>query len=249
MPTYHKSLAGVGWISLVPGGSNPDPVVLAEVDELGFDSDESQEDLEDENGDVIDAFVTKRVISGTISLKDFANSLLAMVTRGVTITPGRPIGYTHSAAIPATPFQITVPLTAPTRTFTQDMGVIDLTAGKAMTCDATATGAGVYAVDSAGQYTFNTADTGHTVLIYYRATPSTADGTTAAIATSASEASKYGLHFYNTKAGKSFGLYVPQALIPGISGKFAKGSWVSSSLKWKATKDSNGKLTYWYLPE
>ncbi len=246
---YHGSLAGCGSVFLDPGGTYPDILQLAEVDSYDFETNEDTEDLEDSNGDTIDSFVKKRVLSGSIGLKDFTNSLLAAVTRGVTIAPGRPIQYAYSTTIPTTPFQVTVPLTNPTRTYTRDLGVIDLTAGVEMTCAATATGTGVYAVNvGTGQYTFNTADASHSILISSTATSSTADGTAATIATSGAAATKFGLHLYNTQAGKAFGIYIPAAIIPGISAKFSKGGWVGSTLKWKATKDGSGNLAYTYLP-
>ncbi len=40
--SYSKSLAGVGWISLVPSGTYPDPIMLAEVD--GFDIDVNEDE-------------------------------------------------------------------------------------------------------------------------------------------------------------------------------------------------------------
>lgn len=241
--SYHKALAGTGWVSIVPGDTYPDPIHLAEID--GFDIDVTVEtaDLENSDGDVIDSFDTKRVIEGQISLKDFSNSLLAAATKGVTVATGANVGYSQSGTIPTTPFQITVTHSA---TFTTDLGVIDLTSGKAMTAAATATGTGVYAV-SAGVYTFNTADVSSSVLINYRAT-TTAD-TTATVSVTSSSTSKFGLHFYGTKAGKSFGIYVPQALLKGMSAKFAKSAWVGNTLKWTATADASNNLIYTYSPE
>lgn len=249
---YHKSLAGVGWISTVPSDVNPTPLVLATVSSLSLDVKEEDSDLQGDNIDILDSFPTKRVISGKIQTNDFSASLLAMVTNGVTVTSGRPSGYIHTGVVPATPFQVTVPLTNPVRTFTRDLGVINLSDGKAMTRGATSTGSNVYAVnESTGQYTFNTADAGDSFLIYHDATPTTADGVSAVMSavTSALAAPKFGIHVRKTLAGKSWGVYIPAARIPGLSGSFKREGWSDTSLEWKATTDATGKIIYLYSPE
>ena len=241
---YHKSLAGVGWVSLVPSGTFPDPIHLAEIESLDFNVTEEDSDLEDAAGDVIYSFTTKRVIEGTITLKDISGSLLAASTRGGTVTAAAgKLGYSQTSAIPTTPFTVTVTNSA---TFTKDLGVVDLTTGKAMLCDTTSTGTGVYSV-SAGAYVFNTADSTHSVLINYQTSSTTQVATDIASATAAS--AYFQLHCYNPLAAKPWGIYVPAARLPGLSAKFSKGGWSETTLKWKATKDSSNKYFYLYSPE
>lgn len=245
--SYHKSVQGVGWVSLVPSGTYPDPVHLAEIEALDFNITEEDADLEDSNGDIIDSFTTKRVFEGTVTLKDLSASLIAAATRGVTVAAGTKQGYAQSGVIPTTPFQITVTNGA---TFADDLGVIDLTSGKAMTCAATATGTGVYAVNTTtGQYTFNTADAGHTVLINYRATQSSTGNTASIASATASSNTYYGLHCHQVIAGKPWGIYIPQARLPGLSAKFSKGGWSDTTLKFKASKDASNNFVHVYLPE
>lgn len=243
--SYHKSVQGVGWVSLVPYGTYPDPVHLAEIEAMDLNITEEDGDLEDSNGDIIDSFTVKRVIEGTVTLKDISGSLLAATTRGVTVAAGTKQGYAQTSTIPTTPFQITVTNGA---TFADDLGVIDLTSGKAMTCAATATGTNVYSVTAAGVYTFNTADAGHSVLINYRATQA-AVGTTSTIASATQSQAYYGLHCYQVIAGKPWGIYVPAARLPGLSAKFGKGGWSDTTIKFKATKDASNNFVHIYLPE
>lgn len=244
--SYHKSVQGVGWVSLVPSGTFPDPIHLAEIESLDLNITEEDGDLQDASGDIIDSFTTKRVIEGTIALKDISGSLLAAVTRGVTVSAGTKQGYAQTTVIPTTPFEITVTQGA---TFASDLGVIDLTTGKAMVCDTTSTGTNVYAVNTAtGKYTFNTADSGHSVLINYRATQASV-GTTSIIASATTAQAYYGLHCYQVIAGKPWGIYIPAARLPGIGAKFGKAGWSDTSLKFKATKDSSGNFVHIYLPE
>jgi hypothetical protein len=93
--------------------------------------------------------------------------LFAAILAGA-VTTGGPTGASQTAteqsALFTSPTAITVTNSA---AFTEDMGVIDLTAGYPMTRGATATAAGVYSV-AAGVYSFNAGDTGHTFLIRYR---------------------------------------------------------------------------------
>lgn len=245
---YHKALAGMGWVSLVPSGANPTPIHLATVSGMTLDVKEDDVDLRGADLDIIDSFPSQRTVSGKITLSDFSNSLLAAVTNGVTVAAGSKIGASHSAAIPTTPFQITVTNGA---TFADDLGVINLTDGKAMTRGATATGTNVYAVDTAtGVYTFNTADAADSVLIQYRYTAaSTGTSATVAAAASSTAAPKYGIHVYKTLAGKSWGIFIPAARIPGLSTSFKRDGWSEVSLDFKATLDATNKLLYTYGPE
>jgi hypothetical protein len=252
---FHRSLAGVGWISLVSADSTdtyPDPIVLATVTSMTFDLKEEDVDLRGPDLDILDSFPSQRTLSGKITLSDFSSSLLSAVTNGTTVSANRKIGYTTTGAIPSTPFEVTVPLTTPTRTFATDCGVINLTDGKPMTRAATATGSNVYSVNTTtGLYTFNTADSTDQYLIYYEATPSSTDGVTSEVAQSLSStaAPKYGIHVQKTLAGKSWGIYVPSARIPGLSTSFKRDGWSEVTLDWKATLSATSKLFYSYTPD
>ena len=80
----------------------------------------------------------------------------------------------ETAAIPTTPYQITVVNAA---TFSADLGVYDITAGKALTLVASAPATGQYSVNTAtGVYTFAAADTTHSVAIDYTYTVSATGG-------------------------------------------------------------------------
>jgi hypothetical protein len=247
---YHKALAGVGWVSLIPvSGTYPAPILLETVTGMTIDIEETDVDLVGADIDVLDSFPSSRTVSGTITLSDYSNSMLAALTNGVTVTANRPIGYSYTAAIPTTPFQLTAPVTNPARTFVKDMGIINLTAAKAMVPGAAAA-AGVYSL-SGGVATFHTDDSGDNVLWNYTATITAVDGTTATIDKPGSglSAAKYGLHCYKTLAGKSWGIYVPAARIPKLGASFKRDGWSEITLDWKATLDANNHLYYMYAPE
>lgn len=247
--SYHKARSGAGWLAFVPGGANPSPVHVAEIESFKLDVDQTEVELEDENGEAIDSFSSGRKITGAVSMKSFSSALLAIATDGVSLATDRPIGYSDTYVVPATPYQHTVPLTNPTRLFVAELGLIDLTAGKPMTRGATATGAGVYAIDTAtGQITHHSADVGHTILANFSA-KQTGEGQIASVGSASGiTQSKYAIHFFGGRHA-AHGIYIPQARIPGLSVAFTKGQWSSVDLKWTATKDSNGKFFHTYLPE
>ena len=71
-----------------------------------------------------------------------------------------------SAAIPTTPFQITVSPPS-SGTFASDLGVLNASTGLPLKKVASGPATGQYSVNGSGVYTFAAADTGNTVLINY----------------------------------------------------------------------------------
>lgn len=246
---YSKALPGGGFISIVPAGSYADPIVIAEVESFDISTSEDTADLENDAGDVIDSFVTKRTVSGSLKVKSFSAELISAVTRGVTVSSGTKVGYQQTAAIPGS-VAYTVQVTN-YATFTKDLGVINLTTGKPMKCadaaaDATSYHGGSYTVSS-GTYTFHSAQATNSVLISYEASATTMATATVAAASSSTAQATYGLHLYQTgKASKNWGWYFPKALINGFSLSMAKGAWSDVTLPFKATMDTSGNLYYFY---
>lgn len=243
---FHKALPGIGWISLVPSGANPTPIHLATVSSGSFSVKEQNADVRDNDGYVIDSFATQTDVSGKLSLQDFSNSLIAAVARGVTVSVGQVIGASHSATIPASPYAVTVTQSAQ---FAENMGVMDLTAGKELKVVAATPATGEYSV-AAGVYTFAAADTGHSVLIMYRYTASTS-GTTAEVAkaTTGSASPKYAIHVYQPRiSSKEWGFYIPAARIPSLDVAFKREGWSETSIEWTAMLSDSNKLIYTYGP-
>lgn len=243
--SYTQSLPGVGWVSLVPTGTYPDPVHLAEIESLDWSYNEDTADLENAAGDVIDTFTTKRSLEGSVKLKSLPNSLIVASTRGAALTTGQSFGYAVQGSVPGS-VSYTIAVTPPNSgTWAQDLGVVNLTTGKPMACDSTATGTGVYSV-SAGTYTFNSADASASVLINYRATLTTGTTTTVSAVAASTATSKYALHCYQEATSRRWGLYIPSAHVYGLSAALSKGGWSDVTLKFKATLDSSGNLAYHY---
>jgi len=102
---------------------------------------------------------------------DFSAKAIASLFFGVNTTAGiRAITDNFSAAIPSTPFQVTI---APPSSgvFATDLGVVYSSTGIPLTRVASGPATGQYAVNTGtGVYTFAAADTGITVLISYEYT-------------------------------------------------------------------------------
>jgi hypothetical protein len=159
---------------------------------------------------------------------------------GARNIPATPEQFT----IPATPFQVTVSQGA---TFAEDAGVYDLTSGKFMSRGATATGAGVYAVNVVtGQYTFNTADSGHIVLISYAFSSATLGRTTTINNTTQSQSIPFKMRVYNPYqaipggATRLIGLDFPSVHFEELSLDFKVEDFMSHDLKGFASQDMIG---------
>lgn len=102
-------------------------------------------------------------VTGKFSNAQINGQLLNLVFGQTTSTGIIGVLDDFSAAIPATPFQVT-PTIPGAGTFSADLGVINVTTGRTMTRVASAPATGQYSV-AAGVYTFASADTGNSVLI------------------------------------------------------------------------------------
>jgi hypothetical protein len=150
-----QSVFGVGFLFATPQGSNPTPTRFGRLQDVSVDF---SYDLEQARGK---AKIDLRATVGVVDPALFNN-----IYFGLSTTAGETLNsIDEAAAIPGTPYQVTVVNGA---TFSQDLGVYDVTAGLWKTRVASAPAAGQYAVNVAtGQYTFAAADTAHAVRISY----------------------------------------------------------------------------------
>jgi hypothetical protein len=118
------------------------------------------------------------------------------------VPPGRGRYGGEGGILPAIAEQQTIATAAFTvsqsAVFTEDGGVLDLTAGKWMTRVASAPAAKQYSGPAAGVYTCNAADNGHVVWVTYSYTPASPVGETTTVSNSIqSQAIPYKLRVYN----------------------------------------------------
>jgi hypothetical protein len=244
---YHKAVAGVGAITLMPTGANPTGIDLALVSSLKLDVEEEDVDLDGEDLDVVDSFPSTRRITFEAEVSEWSAQLVGGVTAGTTISAANKLGAVGSGTIPTTPFQITI--TPPGGgTFGQILAVVNLSDGKAMTRVASAPATGQFSISGA-VLTFASADQGDSVFYRYQYTLTTGAQAKVVAAGAGSTPAKYAVHCYNNFAGKSSGIYIPAARIPGLSAAFERKGWVKTTIRGKAVRDAVNDMAYIWTPE
>lgn len=149
--------------------SNPTPYPLMVLQEGSIDMSSDLKELYGQNQFSVAVGRGKTKIGVKVKPARIIAALWNAMYFGQTLNSGLIANYndTAGAAIPATPFQITV--TPPSSgAFAADLGVIDWN-GQPMKRVAATPATGQYSVNVAtGVYTFNSADTGKTVYINYQ---------------------------------------------------------------------------------
>ena len=154
--------------------TNPTPYPLMALQEGTIDMSADKKELYGQNQFPVAIGRGKGKVDVKVKPARIFASVWNAIFFGQTLSPGLIAVYTDTAgaAVPTTPFQITV---APpsSGTYAADLGVIDQN-GNPMTRVASAPATGQYSVNTTtGAYTFASADTGKTVYINYQYTTST----------------------------------------------------------------------------
>lgn len=213
MPQYHF---GLGGLYLTPSGANPTPVQVGVLSDVSIDINYDLKELRGQYQVAVDVARGPLKITGKSKNAAIAAGLLLAALGGGSVTTGSKLGITGEVGvIPTTPFQLTV---AQGATYYEDLGVVDLTAGKQLVRGATATGTGVYAVNPAtGQYTFHTSDQGHNVAFSYAYTGAAVGKTVSLLNQVMGASTPFILSAYNIYGGKGFGFRFPAAHIPKLA--------------------------------
>lgn len=171
---------GTGQIYATPvGGGNPLRLGALQDVSVEFSGDTKQ--LFGQYQFALDVARGKTKIEGKIGSGNIDVAAFNQIFFGGTLTSNseRKQVVNEAGTIPTTPFQITV---ANGATFYLDLGVYNVTNSLQMTQVASSPAANQYSVNSStGVYTFNTADSGDSVLINYIYTAATANSGTLSI--------------------------------------------------------------------
>jgi hypothetical protein len=233
MPQYHF---GLGQLALIPSGANPTPVQFAVLTDVTLDMNYDLKELRGQYQVAVDMARGPLKITGKAKNAAIASGVLLAFMAGGTRAAGTKIGIAGEAGtVPTTPFQITA---ANGATFFEDMGVVDLTTGLLMTRGASATGTGVYAVNTAtGVYTFNTADSGHNVAISYSYTAAGNGYTTTLTNQLMQQSTPFIGAFYNTYGSKQLGWRFPAVHVPKLSWSMKAEAYTEQDLDFSVTQD------------
>lgn len=151
--------------------ANPTPLIFGTLQDTELDFKFELKQLHGQNQFAVAIGRGKGTVSGKAKMGDIRAGFLETIVFGASSAAGltSAVYDTVGAAIPTTPFQITV--TPPNSgTFAADLGVIDSTTGREMKRVASAPAVGQYTVTVGGLYTFNTGDVAKVVYINYRYT-------------------------------------------------------------------------------
>lgn len=232
---------GIGYLSAIPSGTNPTPIPFGLLKDVSVDV---AANLVKERGQWQHVVAVGRGnvdITGKAGSVSLFGASIGQVL-GVTPVTGSTVGVPGEiSTIPTTPFQVTV---ANGGTFAQDHGVLDLTTNLWMTRAATATGTGVYAVNTTtGQYTFNTADSGHKVAIAYSYTSASLGKTIAVVNTNAALVTGIQMVVYGPgAAGRLCGVKFYSVFFPKIGFSLKPADFTAQNLEFFATEDgTSGK--------
>ena len=239
---------GTGIVSIIPAGTNPTPANIGILQDVSVDISYSEKELRGAFQFAVDVARAGAKIAAKAKSGQFNAALLANFLTGASNSVGSKIGIANeSGTIPTTPFQITV---ANGATFYEDLGVFDTTTGLWMVRGATATGTGVYAVNTAtGVYTFHTSDSTHGVQISYSYTAAAVGRTVAMTNQLMGSATTFTLTLFNTYKGKSSGIRLWAVTSTKLSMALKNEDHTLTDIDFTAQADSSGRVIDMYAAD
>lgn len=239
---YHRSFFGVGFISAIPTTANSTPNLFAIVRGAEVTFSTTEKPLMGNKLFPVDSATTGGSITGKIQTSDFDARMVGLVIPGTSTATGQTKPASHAAAIPTTPFQVTVTNSA---TFVTNLGVVNLTTGRVMTVVASSPATGQYSY-SAGVYTFAAADVGNSVSIAYTYTGTGGTTLTSTNQTSGATAG-YGLHLFEPPGGtRENGIYLPSVKFSNLQLGMKIDDWTETSMDFTAFEDATAQMFYTY---
>lgn len=235
---HARSIFNIGSAFLIPPGSNVEGERFGVIRSLSVDFGVEVAELRGENFYVEEVARKTVAVSGKVAFAKLTPELILSAVPGTAKTTGSYHLASETSAVPATPFQITVTNSAK---YASTLEVKDNTAGYRMLEVASAPAAGEYSV-SAGVYTFNTADSTHSVTITYDYTETTGVTVTGTNAMAEAPSTYYSLRAYNTTKGKTFGIHLPRVVIPGLSLPLSQQDFAAFEFSFTAMPDASGIL-------
>ncbi len=239
-----QPLFGTGILALTAAGTTPTPIQVAVLKDISVDISYTKKDLIGNLQFPVDSAKGEGKLTGKAKSGWFHGGLIAAILSGSTTVVGSSVGvFNEAAAVPTTPFQITV---AGFATWASDLAVFDTTSQKFLTRVPSAPTTGQYSV-AAGVYTFAAADTAHIMSITYDKTAASV-GTTIKLTNQMMGANTaFSLKLYNNYQGmaggaNSSGIYLPSVVIPKLSFAFKNSDFMEKSFDFEATADAAGNI-------
>jgi len=238
----------LGTVYAVPSGANPTPIPFGLLKSAEANIKQAKVVTRGNKKAPVDVGDGDQDITIKAAYGEFRASALAMVTAGATTATGSKLAsIAERWTVPTTPFQVTV---AQSATFSEDAGVLDVTAGKWLTRVASAPATGQYSV-AAGVYTFAAADTGHVVGITYGYTSASVGQTTTFMNQVQGPSTGYMTRLYNvfTIGGvlKPVGFEFPLVHWSSLTLALKTGDWAEMNMEGLASEDATGLVFKEYV--
>jgi hypothetical protein len=232
----------MGALYAVPNAANPTPVPIASLKDCSVEFKQTKKQFRGNQRGVLDVGDGALDITFKIKNADFRGSALSLVIPGATsATTGLQVATGEAATIAAGSATV-----ANSAQFSEDGGVLDLTAGKWLTRVASAPPVGSYSV-AAGVYTFNVGDNGHLLSIVYSYTVATGVVTMTYNNAIQSQSVPFKLRVYNpytlNGASKLVGFDFQSAHFEKLSGAFKVEDFAEHDLEGFASQDMIGSTT------
>ena len=239
MKEIYQKVFSSGIVTVVPLVATPTPIEVVTLADVSVDFSQTTKELRGENRFPDDIALGECKISGKAKSGRVHGGLLGAVLQGMTCKAGQVAAvFDERHAVPDSPCKITVDQSAH---FVEDLGLIDVTSGVAMTLTQGTPASGQYSVDE-GTYTFSPDDKGHVVSFRYSYTLPT--GVTWSLNNGLMGAgmTKFKLYLFNSYDGAASGIKLYSVLFPKLSMAFKTGDYMEQNLDFEACADSAGRV-------
>lgn len=225
--------------------ANPTPVRLATLQDIGVDLSVEMKTLYGERRYPIAVGQGKGKIEVKAKYADVDAAVVGALFLGKTAAGTiSAVVLDFVAAVPTTPFQITVSPPS-SGTFVADLGVSNATTGAVLTRVASAPTTGQYSVSAGGVYTFASADTGVSVKVSYEYTATSAAAKKFALTNDLmGYTPSFEAVFSNTYDGKTIVLKLNRMVSGKLSFPFKNDDYAVSDFEAEAFADAAGNIGY-----
>jgi hypothetical protein len=236
---------GVGKLTLITPTTPAQAIDIGVVKDVSMDISFTTKELRGAYQFPVDVARAGGKISGKAKYGQINGGIVSAILN-TTKSTGSKIGVAgETAAVPGTPYQITV---ANSANWLDDLGVFDNTTGLYLTRVSSAPATGQYSV-AAGVYTFAAADTTHSMSISYSYTSAATGQTNALVNALMGTSTVYQLTLFNSFRGKNIGLKLYAATIPKLSFAFKNEDYTEQDLDFECFADSSGRVIDFYTTE
>jgi len=237
---------GVGLLFYIPAGATPTPIMFGALQDVNIDVSFDEKDLHGSYQFALEKARGKGKMAIKASLGRFDPVLFNGLFFGLTTSTGEKRNSAreaHTIPAPAGPYTVTATNGA---TFAVDLGVWRTDTQTWMTRAASASGTGIYSVNTTtGVYTFNVADASVGIQLYYTYT---AAGTGTSLAYTnqlmgaGPAAAALNLINYNSVTGKYLNMTFPAVQSFKLSLPMKLDDFTLAGIDFSAQDDGNGNL-------